>query len=100
MSVTEPAARTPLEGHERSPRGGGRAPGPRAGEDVAAFLASEARPGRGVIARGAGRSYGDAAQNAGGDVLDMTALDRIVSIDAERGAVTGAARAPAAQAVA
>ncbi|MDA8047180.1 MAG: FAD-binding oxidoreductase [Actinomycetota bacterium] len=39
---------------------------------------------RGVVARGLGRSYGDAAQNGGGDVIDMTGLDRIVDVDLAR----------------
>ena len=56
-------------------------------DDVADVLANRAIAAGGVIARGAGCSYGDAAQNAAGTVLDLTGLDRILAIDAQRGQV-------------
>jgi decaprenylphospho-beta-D-ribofuranose 2-oxidase len=50
-----------------------------------------------VIARGAGRSYGDAAQLDGGDVLDMTGWTEILSIDRDRATITAQAGATIAQ---
>lgn len=51
--------------------------------EVASGDASDMRCRRGIIARGLGRSYNESAQNAGGIVVDMTALNRIHAIDAD-----------------
>ena len=54
-------------------------------EEVSTLLGDQ--PDRGTIARGLGRSYGDAAQCAGGTVIDVTGLAKVRSLDGERGVI-------------
>jgi decaprenylphospho-beta-D-ribofuranose 2-oxidase len=54
---------------------------PDAGDIVDAVKKAADAGSRGVIARGLGRSYGDNAQNGGGLVIDMPALNKIHSMD-------------------
>jgi decaprenylphospho-beta-D-ribofuranose 2-oxidase len=62
----------------------------RAERVEAARAALTAAPGAGVIARGMGRSYGDAAQLADGLVIDMTGMTGY-ELDRRRGVVTAQA---------
>jgi decaprenylphospho-beta-D-ribofuranose 2-oxidase len=57
--------------------------------DQLQLLVSEAPP-QSLLARGLGRSYGDAAQLAGGTVIELGAFDRI-SLDRTTGRVTAGA---------
>ncbi|TKK89218.1 FAD-binding oxidoreductase [Herbidospora galbida] len=57
-----------------------------ADDTTLAAAVREAGP-RGVLARGAGRAYGDAAQNSGGVVADMTHRNRILHLDEVGGVV-------------
>jgi len=55
-------------------------------EDAAKVLADP--PARGVIARGMGRAYGDAAQNSGGVVLECLPSSGLIDVDLASGRVT------------
>ncbi|MFJ5261329.1 FAD-binding protein [Streptomyces sp. NPDC088387] len=80
-----PADTVPVTGWGRTAPTAARLIRPRSYEEaVAAVLDSGAR---GSIPRGLGRAHGDAAQNAGGSVLDLTGLDRVHAIDVTAGTV-------------
>jgi decaprenylphospho-beta-D-ribofuranose 2-oxidase len=68
---------------------------PETRREVAAVLART-----GTIARGLGRSYGDAALNDGGQVLGMERIDRYLAFDPDTGTLTCEAGTSLAQIIA
>jgi decaprenylphospho-beta-D-ribofuranose 2-oxidase len=89
MPDSAPAAasrRVTLTGWGRIAPTAARLAAPADPAGIAALL--RAAPAPGVIARGLGRSYNNAAQNDGGLVIDTTRLDRITGFDRDSGLVT------------
>lgn len=64
---------------------------PASAEELAAALASCRARGETPVFRGAGRSYGDAALNPAGPVVELTRLNAIRSLDEETGIVRAGA---------
>jgi decaprenylphospho-beta-D-ribofuranose 2-oxidase len=84
--TTVPRERRKLQGWGRTAGSVAEIAAPGSTDELAALVAEAGR--RGVIARGLGRSYGDVAQNAGGVVIDMRGVDRLLELDRESGLVT------------
>ena len=60
---------------------------PHGSEEIYSAFKQAKKMGLTVTARGAGRSYNDAALNGGGIVLDMTGMDQILEWDSATGLV-------------
>src|SRR5271163_2958322 len=84
--VAAPVPTRLLSGWGRTPRSLGRIVTPRHEDDVCRLM--DEVDGRGMIPRGLGRSYGDAAQRGGGLVLDMAGFDHMGTVDGASGAVS------------
>jgi FAD/FMN-containing dehydrogenase len=61
---------------------------PQAAEDILTVFKLARETGLTVTARGAGRSYNDAALNGGGIVLDLQRMNRVLAWDPASGSIT------------
>src|SRR6185437_1263652 len=76
-----------LNGWGRTPQSAARVVSPRTTGAIMREVVCR-QPGASLLARGLGRSYGDASLNAGGTVLDATGVDGILSLDVDGRTVT------------
>jgi decaprenylphospho-beta-D-ribofuranose 2-oxidase len=81
-----PARRVTLTGWGRIDPTAARLSEPARPDQVAGLLPAAA--GCGLIARGLGRSYNNAAQNDGGMVIGTSRMNQVLSFDADTGLVT------------
>ncbi len=75
------AQRVVLSGWGGNPRSAADVIRPGSLSEVVPMLAEMRERSRSVLARGLGRSYGDAATSAGSVVIDLTGADRVVRTD-------------------
>ena len=94
MTITSPLAGSEhdqlLSGWGRTAPSRAHVIAPSSAEEIQVAITNSGT--RGVLARGLGRSYGDAAQSGGASVFDMTAMHAF-DLDVEAGTVTALAGA-------
>ncbi len=74
-----------MAGWGKAVRGSARTCRPTSPEDVSKVFATLGADGGSLCLRAAGCSYGDAAMNSGGQVMDLTGLDKILAFDPDTG---------------